>query len=202
MKFRRWYGVSSCRPQTRNPWPATRCLDAISDFLLSARRIEGFIQALISWGQEQLRASKSTIFDEAFPFLETRQLQASRLCADQRAAGDLGNDVGTESDGHLATKGTGESTNTSWSSSPAACMTNPVPHFTGEENPSALGSGERCRTGASRGHQADTQAENSRWGEGKEASIDGSRKRRKLGPLRMDERVFVKKASKAYFICA
>lgn len=36
------------------------------------------------WGQEQLAASKPTIFDEAFPFLGLRQIQASQLRADAR----------------------------------------------------------------------------------------------------------------------
>lgn len=169
--------------------------------MLVVPRIEGFVQALISWGQEQLRASKSTIFDEAFTFLEMRQVQASRLRADQRAAGDLRNGFETQSDGHQEVKGTREPTSTPWSP-PATCTTSTFSHVMGEANSSVLDSGEHRRTGASRGHQADTYAENWQWGEGNEVSVDGSKKRRKLGTLRMDERVSVKKASVAYFWCA
>lgn len=47
-------------------------------------RAERFTQAMISWGQEQLGASTPTIFDEAFPFIGPRQVQASRSRADAR----------------------------------------------------------------------------------------------------------------------
>lgn len=47
-------------------------------------RVDRFTQALIAWGQEQLEVSKPTIFDQAFPFLGLRQIQASRSRADTR----------------------------------------------------------------------------------------------------------------------
>lgn len=128
-----------------------------------------------------------------------RQVQASRLRTDQRLAGDLGNDFETESDGHQAAKRTLEPTNIPWLSSRAACTT-PFSHGVDEANPSALGSGRHRPTGASRGHQADTQEEYWRWEAGNEVLTDESRKRRKLGRLRMHVRVLVKKASVAYYL--
>lgn len=63
-----------------------------STLLLSSRidalRIETFVGALIAWGQERLRASKPTVFEEAFSFLEAGQVEASRAqAANQRGAG-------------------------------------------------------------------------------------------------------------------
>lgn len=56
-------------------------------------RLEDFARELVAWGQEKLRASKPTIFDEAFPFLETRQLQAScSRGAEQSICDDSSND--------------------------------------------------------------------------------------------------------------
>ncbi|CAM9718430.1 unnamed protein product [Ectocarpus fasciculatus] len=52
---------------------------------LDSNRLEDFVDSLVPWGQEQLHlgASKPSIFEEAFPFLEGRQIQASRSRADQ-----------------------------------------------------------------------------------------------------------------------
>ena len=57
-----------------------RCCSSLSSVLIL--RVESFTRALIAWGQEHLGASRLTIFDQAFPFLRQRQIQASRLRAD------------------------------------------------------------------------------------------------------------------------
>lgn len=66
--------------------------------------VDRFTQALIAWGQEQLGASKPTIFDQAFPFLGLRQIQASR----------------SRADAHRVPKETRNPTNTQRPPSPAA----------------------------------------------------------------------------------
>lgn len=102
-------------------------------------------------------ASKPTIFDQAFPFLGLRQIQASQSRADARREPKEARDP----------------TNTQRASSPAVYG----PSFDVMD-------------------KADTQAETSRWEEGKEAEkSEGSRKRRKIGALlRLDESVVVRKA--------
>ncbi|CAM9627544.1 unnamed protein product [Ectocarpus sp. 6 AP-2014] len=74
---------------------------------LDSNRLEDFIDSLVSWGQEQLGASKPSIFEEAFPFLEGRQIEASRSRADQMVQA-----------GVQASKETSESRNAQHPSSP------------------------------------------------------------------------------------
>ncbi|CAM9494748.1 unnamed protein product [Ectocarpus sp. 12 AP-2014] len=74
---------------------------------LDSNRLEDFIDSLVSWGQEQLRASKPSLFDKAFPFLEGRQIEASRSRADQMVHA-----------GVQASKETSESRNAQHPSSP------------------------------------------------------------------------------------
>ncbi|CAM9318819.1 unnamed protein product [Ectocarpus sp. 4 AP-2014] len=74
---------------------------------LDSNRLEDFIYSLVSWGQEQLGTSKPSIFEEAFPFLEGRQIEASRSRADQMVHA-----------GEQASKETSESRNAQHPSSP------------------------------------------------------------------------------------
>lgn len=46
--------------------------------------MERFVQAFVAWSRAQLKASKATIFDKAFHFLEERQIQASAQRVAQR----------------------------------------------------------------------------------------------------------------------
>lgn len=58
--------------------------------LIGSRRLESFVEALVVWGGEQLAASKPTIFDVAFPFLEAGHVRggADRLGSDRMERDD------------------------------------------------------------------------------------------------------------------
>jgi len=62
----------------------------LRSFPLALIRDEAFTQALISWGQEKLRAFAPTIFDERLSFLEERQVEDSRSRAEDFVAGTDG----------------------------------------------------------------------------------------------------------------
>ena len=48
-----------------------RYLDGV--YFIVSRRLESFVIELVIWGHKQLKASKHTVFDQAFPFLEVKQ---------------------------------------------------------------------------------------------------------------------------------
>ena len=56
------------------------------------RRLESFVQALVVWGREHLTASKPTIFDTAFPFLEATHVQPPRASAGRLDSDTMGLD--------------------------------------------------------------------------------------------------------------
>eukprot|EP00904_Undaria_pinnatifida_P010865 jgi/Undpi1/6909/HiC_scaffold_21.g09384.m1 len=119
---------------------------ALLNRYLESNRLESFVKELVIWGHKQLKASKHTVFDQAFPFLEVKQDDFEPLGALEGASGT-------------------HRTERRAASSPAI---------------------------ADNGQDSDTSDREANFGE-----IKPERKRRQLGVLRTDEKVFVKMARPA-----
>lgn len=158
------------------------------------------MQALVSWSQDQLKAAANpTLFDEAFSFLDTRLVEASRARAGQWRVEARLNRVGA-ANGPNGDKVGGYSTplrelehgRSQWSSAVRGSDTRRLEGGAAERD--RVRGGKGCVRRSPESWPVSCEKEGvSDDVDASEGSSSGNRKRRLLGMLRVDEKVFVKK---------